>query len=140
MSIPGIGRISAATILGETGGLRQYRNPNQIRKLAGLDLVGRQSGSHQGGKRISKRGRRLLRKVLYQVAVVAIRCNQVMVRYYKALTDAKRSNRLVRKEALVAVMGKIVEIAFSLVRTGREFDPEYRWRPPARAMVSQAAA
>jgi transposase len=140
LSIPGIGRISAATILGETGGLKQYRNPNQIRKLAGLDLVGRQSGSHQGAKRISKRGRRLLRKVLYQVAVVAIRCNQVMVRYYKALTDAGRSNRLVRKEALVAVMGKIVEIAFSIVRTGREFDPEYRWVPPARGMVSQAAA
>lgn len=140
LSIPGIGRISAATILGETGGLKQYRNPNQIRKLAGLDLVGRQSGSHQGSKRISKRGRRLLRKVLYQVAVVAIRCNLVMARYYKALTDAGRANRLMRKEALVAVMGKIVEIAYSLIRTGREFDPEYRWSPPARRTVLQAAA
>jgi transposase len=132
LSIPGIGEIGAATILGETGGLKQYRNPNQIRKLAGLDLVGRQSGDHQGEMRISKRGRKLLRKVLYQVAVASLRCNQATRRYYERLREEGRRNSLRKKEALVAVMGKMIEIVYSIVRNGKTFDPEHKWVAPGR--------
>lgn len=134
LSIPGIGEISAAAILGETGGLKQYQNPNQIRKLAGLDLAGRQSGERQGKLSISKRGRKILRKVLYQVAVASIRCNEVLSSYYRKLTNESRRNTLKKKEALIAVAGKLVEIMFSLVRSGNVFDAKHEWVPPGQMM------
>ena len=141
LSVPGIGEIGAATILGETGGLKQYRNPNQIRKLAGLDLVGRQSGDRQSELRISKRGRKLLRKVLYQVAVASLRCNQATVSFYTRLREEGRRNTLRKKEALVAVMGKIIEIVFSIVRNRKAFDPEHKWvAPGTRANRMEAVA
>ena len=125
VSIPGIGEISAAVILGETGGLLRYENPSQIRKLAGLDLVGEQSGEHEGKLRISKRGRKLLRKALYQCAVSSLHCNQPLKRFYSGLISPSRSNKLKKKQAVVAVAGKLVDIMFSLVKSGEVFDPEH---------------
>ena len=132
LSIPGIGEVTAATVLGETGGLRQYQNPNQIRKLCGLDLCGSQSGDRQSEKRISKRGRRLLRKSLYQAAVACIRSNDILAEFYQGLINPGRKKTLAKKKALIAVMGKLVEIMFSLVRSGSGFDPNYKWMAPGQ--------
>ena len=132
LSIPGIGAVTAAIVLGETGGIRQYQNPNQIRKLAGLDLCGSQSGDRQSEKRISKRGRALLRKSLYQAAVACIRSNSVLGGFYRGLIGGDRKKPLAKKKALIAVMGKLVEIMFSLVRRGTGFDPNYKWMPPGK--------
>jgi len=132
LSIPGIGQVTAAIVLGETGGLRQYQNPNQIKKLCGLDLCGSQSGDRQSEKRISKRGRTLLRKSLYQAAVACITSNDVLARFYRGLTDQGRNRTLAKKKALIAVMGKLVEIMFSLVRRGTSFDAKYKWAPPGQ--------
>ena len=141
LSIPGIGEVTAATVLGETGGLRQYQNPNQIRKLAGMDLCGSQSGDHQSEKRISKRGRALLRKSLYQAAVACIRSNEILGRFYQGLTDRSRNKTLAKKKALIAVMGKLVEIMFSLARSGTGFNANYKWVPPGtREPAVEAAA
>ena len=140
LSIPGIGEVMAAVILGETGGLRQYQNPNQIRKLCGLDLCGSQSGDRQSEKRISKRGRALLRKALYQAAVACIRSNDILARFYRGLIDPARKKTLAKKKALIAVMGKLVEIMFSLVRSGSGFNPNYKWISPRAVGAVQAMA
>ena len=44
LSIPGIGPTLAAVLLAETGDIRWYEKPSQLRKLAGLDIVRVQSG------------------------------------------------------------------------------------------------
>lgn len=138
LSIPGIGPVSAAAILGETGGLRQYCNAGKIRKLAGLDLVGSQSSGFQSAMRISKRGRSLLRKSLYQAAVATLRCNGVLIRFYKGLIDPKRLHSLKKKQAIVAVIGKLIDIMFSLVKSGKPFDEAYVWVAPGA--VRQASS
>jgi len=140
LSIPGIGLVTAAAILGQIGGFSQYENPGQIRKLAGLDLVGSQSGNHQGKLAISKRGRKLLRKVLYQAAVSSLACNEVSIRFYNGLIESTRPNRLKKKQALVAVMGKLIEIMFALVRTGKPFEFEHEWTRPGQAPEDLAQA
>ena len=132
LSVPGIGEITAATIFGETGGLSCYETPSQIRKLAGFDLVGDQSGDYQGKLRISKKGRKLLRKALYQCAVSSLHCNETLKRFYDGLISPERSNRLKKKQAIVAVAGKLVDIMFSLVKSQEEFDPEHKWSAPAK--------
>ncbi len=83
-SVPGIGTVMTATILGETGGLSRFKSWKQIRKLAGLNLYEESSGEHKGKTRITKRGRPLLRKIIYLMAKTVIRHNrEIMEKYLK---------------------------------------------------------
>jgi transposase len=139
MSIPGIGAVSAGIILGETGGLLQYENPSQIRKLAGLDLVGAQSGEYQGQLKISRRGRKILRKILYQCAVSSLHCNELLRGFYDNLTSDYRRNKLKKKQAIVAVAGKLIDVMYSMVKSGTSFDPAHVWSAPGEHMTKAAA-
>src|SRR5882672_10934876 len=73
-SIPGVGRLTAATVLGETNGFELIRNKRQLTSYAGLDVREKQSGTSIKGKpRISKKGNRHLRKAMHLPALAAIR-------------------------------------------------------------------
>lgn len=69
LSIKGVGAVTLAVVLGETGDLRQYRRAEEIIKLAGLNLFEISSGLQRGQRRITKRGRPLLRKILFFAAL-----------------------------------------------------------------------
>lgn len=60
-SVPGIGDVTIIELLSEIGSFKQYKDPRQLIKLAGLTLRENSSGQQKGQKRISKRGRRRLR-------------------------------------------------------------------------------
>ena len=62
----------------------------------------------KGQRRISKRGRSLLRKILYYTAIQTIRKNGILHDYYTRLTD----RGMKRMMALVAVSRNPVQIAF----------------------------
>jgi len=136
LSIPGIGEVTAAAFVGETGSLSQYSSGAQIAKLAGIDLTKQQSSDYCSVSRISKRGRKLLRKILYQMALASLMCNGQMRSFYKSLISPDRLNRLKKKQALVAVMGKLVRVIFSVVRSGTPYDREHVWVEPGQQAVS----
>ncbi len=69
LSIPGVGVTTVAGFLSETGDLNNYSHPNQIRKLAGLNLKENSSGKHKGKTTISKRGRHKLRAILFKAVM-----------------------------------------------------------------------
>ena len=56
LSLEGLGIVSAAIIIGETGGLTRYKHAEEHLKLAGLNLSEISSGTHNGKVRISKGG------------------------------------------------------------------------------------
>jgi len=64
LSIKGLGIVSVAGLIGEVGDFSKFRTQSEIMKLAGLDLYEISSGKRKGQRRISKRGRSLLRKIL----------------------------------------------------------------------------
>lgn len=69
MKMKGVSSITVAGFFAEVGDLSNYRDLRQIIKLAGLNLKMNQSGLLFKGKTtITKRGRRRLRSLLYQVA------------------------------------------------------------------------
>ena len=73
-SIPGIGTLTAVTVLAETNGFELIRNKGQLTSYAGLDVTEKLSGTSVKGKpRISKKGNRHLRKAMYMPALAAIR-------------------------------------------------------------------
>ncbi len=69
LAIKGVGLITVAGFLAEVGDIGCFDSPKQIQKLAGLELKENSSGKHKGRSSISKRGRKYLRKVLFQAAI-----------------------------------------------------------------------
>ena len=75
LTIKGVGLITVAGFLTEAGDVRRFDSPKQIQKLAGLELKENSSDKHQGQSSISKRGRRNLRKILFQTVLPLIWSN-----------------------------------------------------------------
>jgi len=117
LSIKGLGIATVAGLIGEVGDFTKFTTQSEIAKLAGLDLYEVSSGKRQGQRRISKRGRSLLRKILYYAAMHTIRKNGIMHDYYQRLIG----RGMKRIMALVAVSRKLLRIIFAIVRDDTEF-------------------
>lgn len=78
-SIPGIGAVTAAVLLGEIGDFSHFHSARQVAAFAGLVPKIRESGSSVRGKpRLSKVGSPRLRKCLYFPAMTALRWNPLI--------------------------------------------------------------
>jgi transposase len=117
LSIKGLGIVTVGGLIGEIGDFTKFTTQSEIAKLAGLDLYEVSSGKRQGERRISKRGRSLLRKILYYAAMQAIRKNGIMHDYYQKLISRGMKSIM----ALVAVSRKLLRIIFAIVRDDTEF-------------------
>ena len=121
ISIKGIGIVSAAMFVGEVGDITRFNSYEQIRKYAGLNLVENSSGTHKGRTTISKRGRSSLRSILYNMAFVMCGKNEEIKELYKYLTTRK-VNQLKKKQAMVAVIGKILQIIYAVVTKKQKYE------------------
>jgi transposase len=133
LSIKGLGIISVADLIGEVGDFSKFKTQSEIMKLAGLDLYEISSGKRKGEKRISKRGRSLIRKILYFAAIQMIRKNGIMQGYYESLIE----RGMLKMKALVAVMRKLLGIIHALVRDDRDYAANYS--ASKRRMIKKAA-
>jgi len=115
MSVKGVGAMTAAVILSETGGLGQYSCAAAVLKLAGLNLYQNSSGQYRSGRHISKRGRSQLRRALYMVAVQNAKHGWPLHPYYAALVERGKPKNV----ALTAVCCRLVRLLYALVRDGR---------------------
>ncbi len=120
ISIQGIGIVSAAMLVGEIGDINRFDSYEQIRRYAGLNLVENSSGNHKGKTTISKRGRSLLRSILYRMAFTMVNKNKEIKELYKYLTTRKE-NQLKKKQAIIAVIGKILQIIYAVVTKNEEY-------------------
>ena len=120
ISIQGIGIVSAAMFVGEVGDINRFDSYEQIRRYAGLNLVENSSGNHKGKTTISKRGRSLLRSILYRMAFTMVNKNAEIKELYKYLTTRKE-NQLKKKQAIVAVIGKILQIIYAVATKNEEY-------------------
>ena len=123
MSIRGVGLLSTAQFLGELGDPKNFTNPKQIIKYAGYDPVENDSGLRTTRKRISKKGRWLLRKTLYFMSIQSVKNNVYFNDYYlRKLKESSRFGRTItKKEALCAVAIKLIKVIFALLRDKRTF-------------------
>jgi transposase len=123
LGIKGIGVVTAASFLGEVGDPLRFQNARQIANYAGYNLVEDSSGKSKSGTCISKRGRKPLRSILYQMAFTMVGHNAEMKMRYQYLTTRK-SNPLKRKQALVVVSKKIITVIYSLLKKQAAYKPE----------------
>lgn len=77
-TIPGVGSVIGAVILGEIGDIERFDNPSKLVAYAGLDASVSQSGEYEASSgKLSKRGSPYLRKALYMAAQRAEFCDPV---------------------------------------------------------------
>ncbi|OFZ63539.1 MAG: hypothetical protein A2328_11390 [Bdellovibrionales bacterium RIFOXYB2_FULL_36_6] len=127
LSIKGIGEVTTAGIIGEVGDFNDFHNQRAIIKLAGLNLYEVSSGDQKGIRHISKRGRSLLRKILFFASLNVVRKNGIMHEYYHRLID----NGMIKKKALIAVSRKLLKLIFSLARKKRYYIHNYEMKSVA---------
>lgn len=120
-SIPGIGIVSASSFLGEIGDPKRFKSAQQIIRLAGYNLVENSSGIHKSKTRISKRGRKNLRSILYKMAMVAVCKNKDIKLLYNYL-KTRKDNPLKSKQGLIVICEKLVRVMFSLINTNNKYD------------------
>ncbi|BDP45465.1 IS110 family transposase [Enterococcus faecium] len=91
LTIPGIGPINGATILGEIGDIQKFSNPKKLVAYAGIDASVTQSGQYEATHNVmSKRGSPYLRKALFSAALVASQCDPVFSAFYqKKVSEGK---------------------------------------------------
>ena len=114
-SIPGIAEVSAAMLLIEMPELGSL-NEKQVAALAGLAPIARQSGNWKG-KSFIRGGRQQVRQGLYMPALVAIRFNADLKAKYEQLIKAGKEP----KQAITAVMRKLIILANALLKKGRQW-------------------
>ena len=113
-TIPGIGSVNTATILGEIGDIKRFSNPSKLVAYAGLDASVSQSGEYESTyNHMSKRGSPYLRRALFQSALRAEFCDPVFSDYYqKKISEGKHhlvaTNAVARKlcHTIFAVLTK----------------------------------
>ena len=121
LSVKGIGNITVAGLIGEVGDFKKFKTISEVMKLAGLDLFEVSSGKHKGRHRISKRGRALMRKLLFFAAINAVKSHGIMHARYQKMLD----NGTPKIKALIAVSRKLLRIIFALARDNAKYDEDY---------------
>ena len=127
LAVKGIGIITVAGFLAEVGDLGRFTSPKQIQKLAGLEPKENSSGKHKGLTSISKRGRRKLRRLLFQAVLLLIRSNENFREVYTYYTTRK-DNPLKGTQAVIAVGCKLIRIFYVLLSHGTDYSST-RFRP-----------
>lgn len=138
LSIPGIGIVTAAGFFGEIGDPLRFNHPRQISRMAGYNLVEDSSGKNVSGTSISKRGRKNLRNVLYQMARTMVAVNPEMKELHQYL-KTRPNNPLKKKQALVVISKKIITVIYNLVKKQTEYKAELVFGEFRRNQMKQAA-
>lgn len=122
-TVQGLGDTTMVDLLAEIGSFSHYEDPRQLIKLAGLTLRENSSGQHKGQKRISKRGRRKLRALLFRVMMPMIRHNEAFKKLHEYYTTRK-VNPLRKKQSIVVLCGKLLKVLYGISTKHKAFDAQ----------------
>jgi transposase len=121
LSIKGLGEVTVAGLIGEVADFKKFDTISEIMKLAGLDLYEISSGKHRGQRRISKRGRPLMRKLLLFAAINSVKSKGIMHEKYQQMLD----RGMLKMKALVAISRKLLGLIFAIVRDNTKYLENY---------------
>jgi len=120
-SMKGIGEKTAATFLIEMGGdINQYKCSGKIIAMAGLDPAVYQSGNHEGKGRITKRGNRHLRRIIWMMTTRVIQYTDIFNLYYLK----RRKEGLPYKMAVLATAHKLIRVIYAMLTHRTTFCPQ----------------
>ena len=119
LSIPGIGEISAASIISEYGDISCFSSPAKMLAFAGLEPSINQSGTLESNGKMVKHGSGHLRYVLMNTSLTLLKFNPIFYDFYLK----KRSEGKPHRVALSHVCKKLVRLIYTLETKHVDFDP-----------------
>ena len=119
-SVPEFGRKTVTVLRAELGDVTRFQRVDQVVAYVGLDLEVKQSGKWKGQVKLSKRGSGRVRRVLYLAALRSLTLPESPFgAYYRRLV----ARGLKAREALIAVMRKMLIVTYHLLRSNETYDP-----------------
>ncbi len=106
-----------ARIIAETGPLSDFKHRRKLMRYAGFNLIERKSGDYKGKTKISKKGRRLLRKVLGQVVFPLTPKNKLYGPYYH-----KKKETMPGTKAMTVISRHFLKLLFGVYKSGKGFE------------------
>lgn len=119
-SIDGVNDITGATFLAEMGHLANFGSYKHVIAFSGLDPSIHQSGQYEGGSRISKRGNRHLRRIIFLMTMCSIRSKNALRDYF----HRRKEDGLPPMKALMATAHKLIRVIFSMLSNRTLFRKE----------------
>ena len=119
LSIPGLGEISAASILSEYGDITKFSSPNKMLAFAGLEPSIIQSGTLESNGKMVKHGSGHLRYSIMNSAMIILRYSPTFYDYYLK----KRTEGKCHRVALSHVCKKLIRVIYSLEKYNQDFNP-----------------
>jgi len=116
-SIKGIGDVTAMQLLCEMGDIKRFSSCRKLIAYAGLDPTVYQSGRFEGKSKLSKRGNRHIRRVIWIMTTMVIRFNEVFGAYFRK----RRNEGLPYKKAVIATAHKLIRVIYSMLIHKRYF-------------------
>ena len=123
LAIKGVGLSTVIGFVAEVGDIGRFTDPRQVQKLAGLEITKISSGKRKGQPGISKRGRRKLRRTMYESARSLINWNPAFLDVFLYYRNRER-RPLGSMQAKIAVACKAIRVFFVIMQTGCDFDEE----------------
>lgn len=117
-SIPGISALFARVIFSEIGDVKRFSNERKIVAFGGYDpkLISSGTSVYRTGK-LTKRGSKFLRYILFLVVFANLRSDNVISRYYRK----KRAEGKHYYQAMTATSRKLLQIIFALLKKNEFF-------------------
>ena len=120
MSMPGVGKVTALTILAEIGHISRFNSSKALCNWAGLTPRVRKSDAIVRHGKISKQGSAHLRSAMGQAAMVASRFSPRWYRVYERL--AKRCGK---RGARVAVARRLLTVIYYMLKGDQPYQEDY---------------
>jgi transposase len=128
LSVPGLGHLTIAGILGELGPLTHYRNAKQLIKMAGINPIQSDSADKKASHTpMSKKGRPLLRYCLWEASLNILNHNEEFKAWAKQLQQRPlHQNPLKKREARGAVCRRLLWLVFALFNKRSFYQKNYK--------------
>ena len=123
LKIKGIGIVTVAGFIAEVGDISRFTHPKQIQKYAGLNLQENSSGKHKGNSRISKRGRKRLRAILFRAMLPLVCKNKEFQAIHKYYTT-RQNNPLKKMQSLILLCCKLIRVLYAMLSKKVNYEPE----------------
>ncbi|MBT1712473.1 IS110 family transposase [Fulvivirgaceae bacterium PWU5] len=120
--LKGMGILTFATIVAETGGFELFKNQKQLVSYAGYDVVENQSGGRIGKTRISKQGNAHIRRILFMASFNMVKYQiSTFYQLYERVYDRTK----IKMKGYVAIQRKLLCLLYTLWKKDTAFDPNH---------------
>ena len=116
-TIPGVGPVVSAVLVSDLDA-HEFANADAFIAYYGLDPIPNDSGKHKGKRKLSKRGQRLGRAMLYNAAMAAVK-----TKIWKPIYEKCLERGLKKVQALVVIARRIARCSWSIYKYGTVFEP-----------------